>query len=294
MTSDAQSQPGPSQDSIVIGSTPAPPDGFEERDRRNKRRRIQLEEEELDLRQRELNQRRAALDATTLLPRSTTDDEDDPRKYPQAIQECGDLFHGAIPLKYIHHVYESRLDARALIHLRRRDGAPEVRKISLENGNITSTTRAVSARDFKSFSIFIECFTNYKIIWNTFFGEKHNDISVAMDLWLNRLVQWEMKHQFSAVINFALDRLQIILAKPCEKSPWTNFEMKAEYLDETTTKKAASTAGNKNTRQSGRLTCNSWNHRGSCTNSDCRFEHVCKHCFGDHTAAKCPKKDKPS
>lgn len=280
------SQPGPSQD--TVDSTPTDLDAQE---RAIRLRKLQQDEEELELRQLELNQRRAALETSTLLPRSAADDEDDPRKYPAAIQECGKMFFGAIPLRYIHHIYESRFDARSLIYLRRNDYdvAPESHRITLENGSITSTARRSSSKDYKSWSVFVETFTNYRIIFNSFFGEKHNDISVAMDIWFSHLVQWEIKHRFDCVINFALQRLSLILAEPFKRQEWIDFSMKAEYLDETTTKKTASLAGQTSSKRTRSGTCNNFNYR-SCASARCEFPHECAGCGGSHPVNKCPSK----
>lgn len=279
------SQPGPSQETVA--STPVDIDAHE---RALRLRKLQQDEEELELRQLELNRRRAALETSTLLPRSAADDEDDPRKYPAAVAECGKMFFGAIPLKFIHHIYESRLDARSLIYLRRNDYdvAPESHKITLENGSIMSTARRSSSKDYRSWSVFVETFTNYRIIFNSFFGEQHNDISVAMDLWFSHLVQWETKHRFDYVVNFALQRLALILAEPFNREQWVDFSMKAEYLDETTTKRTSSVAGQSGNKRKSE-TCNNFNYR-SCSNTRCDRPHECANCGGSHPANKCPSK----
>lgn len=280
----ADSQPS----QITVASTPV--DADEDIDARRRR----LDKLELDIRQRELERRAAALDApmAPLLPRMAGDDEEDLSKYPAVVQECAKVFFGAIPLVYIHKIYESRFDARSLIYLRRNeyDVAPESHKITLENGSITSTARRSSSKDFKSFGVFIETFTNYRIIFNTFFGDKHNDISVAMDIWFAHLVQYEIRHRHDAVINFALQRLSLILAEPFKRQEWMDFSMKAEFLDETTTKKAA---GNNHDKRKHEV-CSNYNYR-SCTKDNCGRPHECAHCGSSHPANKCPtKKPKPS
>lgn len=222
-------------------------------------------------------------------------DDEDPRKFDDAIHSCAGHFQGRVPLKFIQQIRVNAFDPRNLVFLRRSDATVKTSDVLVSNtGKLIRQTTTPSSKHFKSFAEFLECFTHYIAIFATFFASMP-EVVVAMVMWLNTLIRWETIYRWNSVIDWALSRLLLILHNPVDLEKWKDFSSKSEWLNETSLRAPQGGAALNRTslgagdKRKATGTCNNWNSDRGCSQTPCKWTHACSKCEGSHTAVSCPK-----